>query len=129
MRMFQTGSKRGRDDDEEEENRPESSHTSPTTKKLRLKPAMGLQVNTTKTSLLWIYTTVHNTFRSYSLLLLVFILFKVEEEGVIEVELRDNTERPDPADSQVCEDDGYVMGMKQYLFCPVFLGTWHSTKG
>lgn len=62
------GSKRGRDDDEEEENRPESSHTSPTTKKLRLKPAMGLQV---------------------------------EEEGVIEVELRDDTERPDPADSQV----------------------------
>ncbi|KAL7386103.1 hypothetical protein ABVT39_004054 [Epinephelus coioides] len=40
-----TGSKRGReDDDEEEESRPESSHTPPTTKKLRLKPSIALQM-------------------------------------------------------------------------------------
>lgn len=39
------GSKRVRDGDEEEdEARPESSRISPTTKKLRLRPAMGLQV-------------------------------------------------------------------------------------
>ncbi|XP_078120990.1 nucleoprotein TPR-like [Sander vitreus] len=36
-----TGSKRGR---EEEESRPESSHTPPTTKKLRLKPTIALQM-------------------------------------------------------------------------------------
>ncbi|XP_034744113.1 nucleoprotein TPR-like isoform X2 [Etheostoma cragini] len=38
-----TGSKRGRED-EEEESRPESSHTPPTTKKLRLKPTIALQM-------------------------------------------------------------------------------------
>ncbi|XP_020791648.2 nucleoprotein TPR isoform X2 [Boleophthalmus pectinirostris] len=40
------GSKRVRteEEDEEEDSRPESSRTSPTTKKLRLKPAMGLPV-------------------------------------------------------------------------------------
>ncbi|XP_030607280.1 nucleoprotein TPR-like isoform X1 [Archocentrus centrarchus] len=38
-------SKRSRDDDEEEEeSRPESSHTPPTTKKLRLRPAVALQM-------------------------------------------------------------------------------------
>ncbi|XP_029309267.1 nucleoprotein TPR-like, partial [Cottoperca gobio] len=37
------GSKRSRED-EEEENRPESSHTPPTSKKLRLKPTMALQL-------------------------------------------------------------------------------------
>lgn len=40
-------SKRSRDDDEEEEESiPESSHTSPTTKKLRLKATAAMQVNT-----------------------------------------------------------------------------------
>lgn len=39
------GSKRGRqEEEEEEESRPESSHTRPTTKKLRLKPVLALQV-------------------------------------------------------------------------------------
>ncbi|XP_075339815.1 nucleoprotein TPR-like isoform X4 [Odontesthes bonariensis] len=39
------GSKRLRDDEEDEdENRPESSHTPPTSKKLRLKPSMALQM-------------------------------------------------------------------------------------
>ncbi|XP_072297010.1 nucleoprotein TPR isoform X2 [Eucyclogobius newberryi] len=39
------GSKRVRDDnEEEEESRPESSRTTPTIKRLRLKPAMGLQI-------------------------------------------------------------------------------------
>lgn len=45
-----TGSKRVREDedeDDEEESRPESSHTTPTTKKLRLKAMMALQVNMT----------------------------------------------------------------------------------
>lgn len=40
-------SKRSRDDDEEEEeSRPESSHTPPTIKKLRLKATAAMQVNT-----------------------------------------------------------------------------------
>lgn len=43
--VIQAGSKRVRDE-EEEESRPESSHTPPTTKKLRLKPTIALQVNT-----------------------------------------------------------------------------------
>lgn len=44
--VMETGSKRGREEEEEEEeNRPESSHTPPTTKKLRLKPTIALQVN------------------------------------------------------------------------------------
>lgn len=48
--VMQAGSKRSRDEEEEEEeNRPESSHTPPTTKKLRLKPAMALQVTKSTT--------------------------------------------------------------------------------
>ncbi|XP_041848028.1 nucleoprotein TPR isoform X2 [Melanotaenia boesemani] len=43
--LVSTGSKRNRDDEEEEdENRPESSHTPPTTKRLRLKPTMPPQM-------------------------------------------------------------------------------------
>lgn len=45
--VIQAGSKRGREEEEEEEeeSRPESSHTPPTAKKLRLKPTIALQVN------------------------------------------------------------------------------------
>ena len=49
--VTKAGSKRAREEEEEEqqeeeeESRPESSHTSPTTKKLRLKPSIALEVN------------------------------------------------------------------------------------
>ncbi|XP_028282895.1 nucleoprotein TPR-like isoform X2 [Parambassis ranga] len=43
--LISTGSKRIREDEvEDEESRPESSHTPPTTKKLRLKPTIALQM-------------------------------------------------------------------------------------
>lgn len=43
---YKAGSKRGREegDEEEESSRPETSHTPPTSKKLRLKPTTMMQV-------------------------------------------------------------------------------------